>query len=85
MTYVSGDLGSKDSVSPELARIDGFDPTTETLKITLPNSAEDAVLHIEDFQNNQGCALRVGTQVVAVLNGVSADQMDQACLHFEFE
>jgi hypothetical protein len=65
--------------------IDDFDPSVEVLSLTLSEDDIGQPLVLRDLADMSGVRIEVGGRLLAVLTGVTADDLDEDCLQFDFE
>lgn len=65
--------------------VSNFVPGREVLTFTLGPGDEDADLMLRDLPDGSGCRIEVGDRVIAVIAGLSANDIDESSIRFEFE
>ncbi len=65
--------------------IEGFNPATEVLSLTLGENDIGAALVLRDLPDMSGVRIEIGGRLVALLTGVTANDLDEDCLHFDYE
>lgn len=65
--------------------IEGFDPATEVLSLTLGENDIGAALVLRDLPDMSGVRIEIGGRLVALLTGVTSDDLDEDCLRFDYQ
>ncbi len=65
--------------------VTGFVPGREVLTFTLGTEDEDADLYLRDMADGSGCRIEVGERLIAIIAGLSANDIDEGAIRFEFE